>query len=64
LLAGIGWGGMPEHVVGGDIEAGRLVELDLPDWRPVIYSLQIIHRTDTPPGPATQWLIKRFVGQI
>jgi DNA-binding transcriptional LysR family regulator len=64
LLAGVGWGAMPEPVVRGDIAAGRLVALDLPDWRAVTYGLNAIYRTDTPPGPAAKWLIERFVGQI
>jgi DNA-binding transcriptional LysR family regulator len=32
LLAGLGWSGMPEPIVRADIEAGRLVRLNLPDW--------------------------------
>jgi len=63
LLAGVGWGSMPDPVVRGDIEAGRLVELDLGDWRDAVYALNAIHRGDTPPGPATRWLIERFAGQ-
>jgi DNA-binding transcriptional LysR family regulator len=61
LLAGIGWGGMPEPAVRADIKAGRLARLDLPDWRGGEYGLQIIHKTDTPPGPAGGWLIERLV---
>ncbi len=52
---------MPEPVVRADIEAGRLVRLNLPDWRGGEYTLQAIHRTDTPPGPAGRWLIERLV---
>lgn len=63
LLAGVGWGGMPEAMVRADIEAGRLVVLDLPDWQPGPYTLQIVNRTDTPPGPAARWLIERFASQ-
>ncbi|MGO4727643.1 MULTISPECIES: LysR family transcriptional regulator [unclassified Inquilinus] len=63
LLAGVGWGGMPEPIVRGDIDAGRLVALDLPDWRPGVYTFQMTYRTDTPPGPAARWLIERFAGQ-
>lgn len=63
LLAGVGWGSMPDPVVRGDIEAGRLVELDLVDWRDTVYALNAIHRGDTPPGPATRWLIDRFASQ-
>jgi len=63
LLAGVGWGSMPDPVVRGDIEAGRLVELDLGDWRDAVYMMNAIHRGDRPPGPATRWLIERFAGQ-
>jgi DNA-binding transcriptional LysR family regulator len=64
LLAGIGWGGMPEPMVREDIAAGRLVALDLPDWRAITYTLDAIYRTDTPPGPAARWLIARLAGQV
>jgi DNA-binding transcriptional LysR family regulator len=60
LLAGLGWGGMPEPMVRTDIEAGRLSPLDLPDYRGGEYPLQIAYKTDTPPGPAGQWLAERF----
>jgi DNA-binding transcriptional LysR family regulator len=63
LLAGVGWGSMPVPVVRDDIAAGRLVELDLPDWRDNLYPFYAVHRADTPPGPATRWLIERFQGQ-
>jgi DNA-binding transcriptional LysR family regulator len=61
LLAGIGWGGMPEPIVRTDIETGRLVRLNLPDWRGGEYTMQAIHKIDTPPGPAGRWLIERLV---
>jgi DNA-binding transcriptional LysR family regulator len=64
LKAGLGWGGMPEPAVREDIAAGRLVHLDLPDWQPIPYTFQIIHRTDTPPGPAARWLIARITAQV
>jgi DNA-binding transcriptional LysR family regulator len=60
LLGGIGWGGMPEPMVRGDIEAGRLVPLDIDDWRGGEGPLQIVHRIDTPPGPAGRWIIDRL----
>jgi DNA-binding transcriptional LysR family regulator len=60
LLAGIGWGGMPEPIVRADIENGRLVRLNLPDWRGGEYTMHVIHKTDTPPGPAGRWLIERL----
>jgi len=60
LVAGIGWGGMPESVVRADIGAGRLVRLDLPNWRGGEYAMQVVHKVETPPGPAGRWLIERL----
>ena len=64
LLAGVGWGNMPAAMVQGDLDAGRLVKLDLPEWSESVYPLKALYRTDTPPGPAAQWLIERFKSQV
>lgn len=61
LVRGIGWGGMPEPMVRADIDSGRLVRLDLPDWRGGEYAMQAVHKIETPPGPAGRWLIERLV---
>jgi DNA-binding transcriptional LysR family regulator len=61
LLAGLGWGGMPEPAVRADIASGRLVRLDLRNWRGGEYAMQAVHKIDTPPGPAGRWLIERLV---
>ncbi|MDB6089025.1 MAG: DNA-binding transcriptional regulator, LysR family [Gammaproteobacteria bacterium] len=63
LLAGIGWGGMPEPMVRADVDAGRLVRLQMPDWRGGVYPLQVAHKNDSPPGPAGQWLIECLIAQ-
>jgi DNA-binding transcriptional LysR family regulator len=60
ILGGIGWGGMPEPMVRADIESGRLVRLNLRDWRGGEYLLKALHKIDTPPGPAGRWLIERL----
>jgi hypothetical protein len=51
---------MPEPMVRADIASGRLVRLNLPDWRGGEYPMQAVHMTDTPPGPAGRWLIGRL----
>ncbi|MEV4935512.1 LysR family transcriptional regulator [Sphingobium sp. LMA1-1-1.1] len=63
LKAGIGWGNMPEPMIGDDIAAGRLVKLEMPDSIGGDYVMDAIYRTDTPPGPAGRWLIQRFKEQ-
>ncbi len=60
LLAGLGWGNMPEPMVRDDIAAGRLVALDLPEPTARDYPLQAIYRRDTPLGPAATFLIEAF----
>ena len=64
LLAGVGWGHMPEPSVRADLKAGRLVRLQLPEAKGATYSFQAMYRTDQPPGPAGAWLIQRFVDQV
>ncbi len=63
LKEGFGWGNMPEPMVREDIAAGRLARLQMPDLVEAYYPLHAIHRGDTPPGPATAFLIERFRGQ-
>jgi DNA-binding transcriptional LysR family regulator len=63
LLAGVGWGNMPEPNVRDDLAAGRLVRLELPEAKSGLYSFQAMYRTDQPPGPAAAWLIQRFADQ-
>ena len=52
LRAGLGWGGMPEPTVRADIEAGRLVKLNLRNWRGGELPMHVVHKIDTPPGPS------------
>jgi DNA-binding transcriptional LysR family regulator len=61
LLAGVGWGGMPEPMVRADLDAGRLVHLQLLEWRGGVYALQVAYKNDSPPGPAGQWLIECLI---
>jgi DNA-binding transcriptional LysR family regulator len=63
LLAGIGWGNMPEPMVRDDLAAGRLKRLDIPEWSSGFYDFQAIFRTDTPPRPAAAWIVQRFARQ-
>ncbi len=59
LRAGLGWGSMPESMVAEDLATGRLVALTLEQGE-TLYPQFLIHRTDTPPGPAARWLADRF----
>jgi DNA-binding transcriptional LysR family regulator len=64
LLAGLGWGSMPRHMVDEDLAAGRLKKLDirradgtsrLP--RPAVV---LARRKDKALGPAAEWLAQRL----
>ena len=62
LLSGLGWGGMPWHVVRKDLEDGRLVVLQVEEvadgGSPL--PMSAVWRTDSPPGPAGRWFIDRL----
>ena len=62
LREGIGWGNMPLPMIEGDLVAGTLVRLAMPDDTGGTYRFSTIHRSDVAPGPATAWLMERFVG--
>ncbi len=57
LLAGVGWGSMPDAMVRQDLAAGRLALLDIEGRAPDDYRLSAIHRVDAPPGPAGRWFV-------
>ena len=61
LREGIGWGNMPLHMIEGDLVAGTLVRLQMPDAVGGSYGFAGIWRRDTPPGPAASWLLDQFV---
>ncbi|KQX14454.1 LysR family transcriptional regulator [Ensifer adhaerens] len=59
LLAGVGWGSMPEPMIKPDLEAGRLVRLPLNLWKDARYHLRAVYRSDKALGPAGRWLLDR-----
>lgn len=60
LIEGLGWGNMPRHMVAGDLAAGRLVQLDLPERPGAQYRLAALWRRNMRLGPAASWLIDAF----
>ncbi|ATB37036.1 LysR family transcriptional regulator [Cystobacter fuscus] len=62
LLAGLGWGNMPEHLVKDDLARGRLVRLETAAWGEDTWllSLSVVHRPELAKGPATRWLLQRM----
>lgn len=60
LREGLGWGNMPRAMVADDLDAGRLVALDLPEKPGTPYGLSALWRRGARNGPATRWLINAF----
>ena len=52
LLAGIGFGWAPLHVVKDDLDAGRLHMVDLAEGNRWTYHPRLVHRSTEPLGPA------------
>jgi DNA-binding transcriptional LysR family regulator len=64
LRAGLGWGGMPLHMVERDIASGTLVRIEPEEQPPggIVMPIFSAFRTDAPPGPAGRWLIEQLRG--
>jgi DNA-binding transcriptional LysR family regulator len=62
LRAGLGWGGMPTHVVADDLAHGRLARVQLEPASGASFEafLYALHRAAEPPGPAARWLLDRL----
>jgi DNA-binding transcriptional LysR family regulator len=62
LLNGLGWGGMPLHVVQRDLDEGRLAVLPIEDVPPegLPLTMSAVWQTKSPPGPAGRWFIERL----
>jgi len=59
LKDGVGWGGMPLHMVAKDIEEGTLVVLDVDEMPPsgFMLTMSAFHQPSQPPGSAGRWFI-------
>ena len=68
LLAGLGWGSMPLHVVAEDLAQGRLVQLRPAHWdhRPSLPRLPVVatRRRDRPLGIAGRWLFAQLTRSV
>ncbi len=56
ILAGLGWGGLPDHLIAEDLAAGRLVVLEIDGFPPRRSLIHAIRRRDAPPGPVASEL--------
>jgi DNA-binding transcriptional LysR family regulator len=62
LRAGLGFGGLPVHMLEEDFASGALVQITIQDMPPSgdVITMSAIYRTDSPPGPAGRWFIERL----
>ena len=65
LRAGLGFGGLPIHMLEEDLACGALVEITLAAMPPLVHEMAMsaIYRTDSPPGPAGRWFINHLQQQ-
>jgi DNA-binding transcriptional LysR family regulator len=62
LLAGLGWGNLPEHLARQDLRSGRLVKIRPEAWNEGEHTLTLfaVHRTNARIGPAHGWLLSNL----
>jgi DNA-binding transcriptional LysR family regulator len=56
ILAGMGWGGLPEHVVADELACGQLAALRVPEFEADVMELFALRRRDRPHGVVAQAL--------
>jgi DNA-binding transcriptional LysR family regulator len=56
ILAGMGWGGLPEHVAAEALASGELVSLTVPEFEVEVLELFVLRRRDRPHGVVAQSL--------
>ncbi|AUX27536.1 LysR family transcriptional regulator [Sorangium cellulosum] len=56
ILAGMGWGGLPEHVAADALASGELVTLQVPEFEADVMELFVTRRRDRPHGVVAQAL--------
>lgn len=61
-LKGFGWCAMPTHLALPHLQSGALVELHFAvhQGRALSFPLYAAHRSEEPPGPAAQWLLREL----
>ncbi len=59
LRSGLGWGGMPLHLIKDDLASGALVQLEIVNETntPRALPMTAVYLASTPPGPAGRWLV-------
>jgi len=62
LLAGLGWGNMPSHLVQDDIARGRLKVIKPIEFEPIVAKLVMgsVYLADRQLGPAGQWMFRHL----
>lgn len=62
LLAGLGWGNLPQHMIEADLERGTLVAIQPAAWGQEQWNLalSVVHRPGLTHGPATKWVLERL----
>jgi DNA-binding transcriptional LysR family regulator len=58
ILSGLGWGGMPDHLMHQEIADGSLVSIEVDGFRPRRSEIYAIRRKDKTPGPVANALWK------
>jgi DNA-binding transcriptional LysR family regulator len=62
ILAGMGWGGLPEHVVADELASGALVALEVPEFEVGVMELYAMRRRDRAHGVVASELWQELKG--
>jgi DNA-binding transcriptional LysR family regulator len=62
ILKGLGWGGLPVHIIRSDLAEGRLRKLSIAELPPegLTVGVSMVYRPSTPPGPAGRLFMEQL----
>jgi DNA-binding transcriptional LysR family regulator len=62
IVAGLGWGTMPRHLVDDDLRSGRLVKLKIAGWNDDDFPVRLdaVYFKRSPPGLVARWLLTKL----
>ena len=62
LLAGLGWGNLPEHMIESELKRKKLVRIRPAEWADEqwLLPLRVVHKRGETPAPAASWLLTRL----
>lgn len=62
ILAGLGWGRLPQHLIEDELKSGALISLNIKNMSPASVNIQVVRNLHQPAGPIATKIWEDFQG--